>query len=125
MPGYLNQFTTGMLRRQNAASLLCRQTEAGPGINYYRLKLADADGKITYSAVVALFNKASGFRIVQVMPIGAGFRKTANCFSGGGEYRTGHFRHVGKKLSSLKASLQPGNNLIDLPVENLSREYIR
>ena len=40
----------------------------GPGINYYRLKLADADGKITYSAVVALFNKASGFRIVQVMP---------------------------------------------------------
>lgn len=94
----------------------------GPGINYYRLKLADADGKITYSAVVALFNKASGFRIVQVMPNPAQVSAKLQIASA----EVVNIELVisdmwGRKLSSLKASLQPGNNLIDLPVENLSR----
>jgi hypothetical protein len=38
------------------------------GINYYRLKTVDADGKETYSTIVALLNKTKGFEIVSLMP---------------------------------------------------------
>jgi hypothetical protein len=39
-----------------------------PGINYYRLKMADADGKVTYSTIVALLNARSGFELVNIAP---------------------------------------------------------
>jgi len=39
-----------------------------PGINYYRLKITDADGKITYSATVALLNAVKGISIISVAP---------------------------------------------------------
>ena len=38
------------------------------GTNYYRLKVTDADGKTTYSTVVALLNRSTGFEIVSLMP---------------------------------------------------------
>jgi hypothetical protein len=38
------------------------------GTNYYRLKMTDANGKITYSAAIALLNAASGFDIVGLLP---------------------------------------------------------
>ena len=38
------------------------------GTNYYRLKMTDANGKITYSAAIAILNAASGFDIVGLMP---------------------------------------------------------
>lgn len=38
------------------------------GMNYYRLKMTDADGKISYSNIVALINKQSGFEIVSIAP---------------------------------------------------------
>jgi PKD repeat protein len=39
-----------------------------PGLNYYRLKTADADGKVTYSSIIALLNRTSGFAIVGIVP---------------------------------------------------------
>jgi hypothetical protein len=38
------------------------------GMNYYRLKLQDVDGKISYSSIVALLNAFSGFEIVSIAP---------------------------------------------------------
>jgi len=38
------------------------------GMNYYRLKIVDADGKITYSTTVALLNAVKGFDIVSIAP---------------------------------------------------------
>ena len=38
------------------------------GLNYYRLKTIDMDGKIGYSNVVVLMGKAKGFEIVQLAP---------------------------------------------------------
>ncbi len=45
-------------------------TDAQPltGINYYRLKITDADGKITYSNVIALLNGAKGFELISIAP---------------------------------------------------------
>lgn len=45
-------------------------TAASPlkGMNYYRLKITDGDGHITYSTTVALLNAAKGFDIVSIAP---------------------------------------------------------
>jgi hypothetical protein len=45
-------------------------TDANPlnGMNYYRLKIVDADGKITYSTTVALLNAVKGFDIISIAP---------------------------------------------------------
>jgi Secretion system C-terminal sorting domain len=45
-------------------------TDANPlkGMNYYRLKMVDVDGKISYSSIVALLNAVKGFDIVSIAP---------------------------------------------------------
>lgn len=43
-------------------------TDPLTGMNYYRLKMADADGKISYSGIVALLNAAKGFEIMDIAP---------------------------------------------------------
>ncbi|MBK8786721.1 MAG: T9SS type A sorting domain-containing protein [Chitinophagaceae bacterium] len=45
-------------------------TDANPlkGMNYYRLKIMDADGKLTYSTTVALLQAVKGFDIISMAP---------------------------------------------------------
>jgi len=47
-----------------------RYTDANPaaGINYYRLKVTDANGKITYSSLVSLINGNNGFDVMNISP---------------------------------------------------------
>jgi hypothetical protein len=39
-----------------------------PGNNYYRLKMVDENGKITYSTIVLIINKETGFDIAGILP---------------------------------------------------------
>jgi hypothetical protein len=39
-----------------------------PGMNYYRVKMTDANGKITYTGIVALLNAVKGFDLVSIAP---------------------------------------------------------
>lgn len=39
-----------------------------PGINYYRMKMTDADGRSNYSSIIALLNNTRGFEITSVQP---------------------------------------------------------
>jgi hypothetical protein len=43
-------------------------TDPLKGMNYYRLKMIDADGKISYSGMVALLNAVKGFDIISIAP---------------------------------------------------------
>jgi len=58
----------------SATSVRCDQpfnyTDAQPSadINYYRLKIVDADGKITYSNTIALINATKGFALMNIAP---------------------------------------------------------
>ena len=38
------------------------------GINYYRLKKTEIDGQVSYSIIVAILNKESGFELVGLLP---------------------------------------------------------
>jgi hypothetical protein len=57
-----------------ATALRCQQpfnyTDDKPatGINYYRLKITDAEGKITYSSMISLINAAKGNYILNIAP---------------------------------------------------------
>jgi hypothetical protein len=57
-----------------ATALRCQQpfnyTDDKPatGINYYRLKITDAEGKITYSSMVNLIHAAKGIYILNIAP---------------------------------------------------------
>ncbi len=57
-----------------ADALRCQQpfdyTDNKPlaDINYYRLKMTDAYGKVTYSTIIAVLNKETGFDIVGLLP---------------------------------------------------------
>ncbi len=57
-----------------ADALRCLQpfdfTDTHPlsGINYYRLKVIDIDGKISYSSIVALLNAIKGYEIISLTP---------------------------------------------------------
>ena len=57
-----------------ASALRCRQpfdqTDTHPlaGVNYYRLKITDANGKVTYSSVISLINADKGFEVMNIAP---------------------------------------------------------
>jgi len=57
-----------------ADAIRCNQpfdyTDTDPlkGMNYYRLKMIDADGVISYSSIVALLNAVKGFDMVSIAP---------------------------------------------------------
>lgn len=57
-----------------ASTLRCLQpfeitdTDPLPGLNYYRLKITDLDGKISYSSIVTLVNKQRGLTILSLSP---------------------------------------------------------
>ena len=57
-----------------ATALRCQQpfdyidTQPLRGMNYYRLKMIDAGGKITYSNIIALLNAVKGFEWVNITP---------------------------------------------------------
>ncbi len=58
----------------NATAVQCQQSftyaDNNPleDINYYRLKVTDADGKITYSNIIALVNAVKGIYITSIAP---------------------------------------------------------
>lgn len=59
---------------EQATALRCRQPfsftddQPAPGVNYYRLKMTDVDGKISYSTVVTLINAMAGINIQHIAP---------------------------------------------------------
>jgi hypothetical protein len=67
-----NSFTS--ITSINADAIRCLQpfyytdNSPLPGTNYYRLKMTDADGKITYSNKVVLLNKETGFEMTGISP---------------------------------------------------------
>jgi hypothetical protein len=90
------------------------------GTNYYRLKIAGENGKITYSNVIVLFNNSTGFEIVHFLPavvmhyallnISAAQKATVNIVI---------TDIAGKQVQSIVRSLIAGNNQFVLNLQSL------
>ncbi len=62
----IGSFTASQLRCLQAFDYTDNRTLSG--MNYYRLKMIDVDGKASYSNIVALLNKETGFELVSMSP---------------------------------------------------------
>jgi len=98
-------------------------TDANPlkGMNYYRLKIVDADGKITYSTTVALLNAAKGFDIISIAPnpvVNDNFKlNVASALSGKMEIVI--FDMQGRLVNRQSFSIIAGFNSLPVNVANL------
>lgn len=91
------------------------------GINYYRLKSADVDGKVSYSNVVALLNKDKGFEIVNLAPNPVMDEATLNVTSAEKTIIEIVVSDLnGKQISKQRISLIAGNNLVPLSLRNVA-----
>lgn len=93
------------------------------GLNYYRLKMVDADGKVTYSTIIALLNRASGFDIVGIIPNPV--PKSGNAILNVTSAQKGKLQIVvtdmaGKQLLSQVQELIAGSNPIAMKLQSLS-----
>jgi hypothetical protein len=93
------------------------------GMNYYRLKIVDADGKITYSTTVALLNAVKGFDIISIAPnpVVTNNFKLNVASAQGGEMELVIFDMQGRLVNKQTLSLIAGFNSMPVNISNLSR----
>jgi hypothetical protein len=92
-----------------------------PGINYYRLKTIDIDGKIAYSNVVALLNKDKGFEIVSLAPNPVHDEATLNITSAEKSTMELVITDIhGKQISKQRVNLIAGNNQVKLELKTIA-----
>jgi len=111
-----------------ATALQCQQpfnhTDVQPaaGVNYYRLKLTDANGKVTYSSIVSLINATKGFDIRSIAPnpiVGGKFNLQVSAA------QSANMQLVitdmqGRTLQQQNASLTAGFNVVPVNVRSLA-----
>ncbi len=93
------------------------------GLNYYRLKMVDADGKVTYSTIIALLNKTSGFDIVGIIPNPV--PKAGNAILNVTSAQKGQLQIMvndmaGRQLMQQTQQLVAGSNPINLQLQGLA-----
>lgn len=115
------------IQTMNATALRCQQpfsfTDAAPlaGTNNYRIKVTDANGKISYSTIAAIINSDGGFEIVNLLPslvtsslqvnLAAAKKTTLNVVITDA---------AGRPVTKAVYSLVAGSNLLDVNVGKLA-----
>jgi hypothetical protein len=91
------------------------------GVNYYRLRVTDDNGRITYSNVVALQNGKDGFSLVSVTPNPAKTIATLSVASAkAATIQIVVTDVVGKQVLTQNATLSAGSNALPVNVANLA-----
>ena len=111
-----------------ATALQCLQpfnhTDANPaaGVNYYRLKMTDANGKVTYSSIVSLINATKGFDIRSIAPnpvVGGKFNLQVSAAQSA-TMQLVITDMQGRNLQQQNASLTAGFNVVPVNVRGLA-----
>lgn len=92
------------------------------GMNYYRLKMTDADGKVSYSNIVALLNAVKGFDIISIAPnpVVDGNFKLNVASAQAGKMDIAIFDMQGRLVNKQNLSLIAGYNNVPVNITNLS-----
>jgi hypothetical protein len=92
------------------------------GTNYYRLKMKDADGIVTYSMVVSLLNKQTGFELVKIAPVpverGNAVVEITSAQKTGAQLIVTDM--TGRKMQTATVQLIAGSNLINIDMTTLA-----
>lgn len=90
-------------------------------INYYRLKMIDADGTVKYSNIVALLNNLQGIEIVSLAPNPVKDKTILNVTSAGiSKMHINILDAAGRNVSTNEYGLTVGSNQLEMNLENLS-----
>ena len=91
------------------------------GNNFYRLKMIDVDGKITYSPTALILNGSKGLQLVGVFP---SIVKNETVLSISSEkaitFESSITNIYGRTIKKFKQVITPGSNLINMDCSNLS-----
>ena len=91
------------------------------GNNYYRLKLIDIDGKISYSPIVLLINATKGFEVVGLFPTVVKYQTTLSVSSATTTMLQTNVTDLsGKLLISNKQTIPSGSSLISIDCGKLA-----
>ncbi|MEI2748551.1 MAG: T9SS type A sorting domain-containing protein [Ferruginibacter sp.] len=113
-----------------ADEVRCRQafnyTDAAPGkgMNYYRLRVTDADGKAAYSKIIGLISETNGLSVVNIFPnpVEAASQVTLNLASA---EKTNIsivvLDKTGRVMLKKQAAVIAGSNQVAIPVEGLAK----
>jgi len=111
-----------------ATALRCQQpfdhTDTDPlkGMNYYRIKIIDSDGKITYSTTVALLNAVKGFDIISIAPnpvVNGNFKLNVTSAQAG-KMDVAIFDMQGRLVNAQTITVSAGFNSLPVHVNDLS-----
>ncbi|HEX8332006.1 MAG TPA: M43 family zinc metalloprotease [Segetibacter sp.] len=93
-----------------------------PGTNYYRLKMTEIDGNVSYSKVVTLFTKNGGIEIVSLVPTLVDKGSAILNVSASKDSKLDLFITdvQGRVIQKLTASLQSGYNNVSINLSNLA-----
>lgn len=112
---------------ENITAARCQQpflyNDASPkaGLNYYRLKITDADGKVTYSNIVAILNKLKGVEIVSLSPNPVYNTAILNVVTADATRSEIIMTDLtGRQIQKLSYNLMKGDNKIPVAVNKLS-----
>lgn len=98
-------------------------TDASPlsGVNYYRLKITDVDGKAAYSNTITLLNKEAGFAFVNIAPSVVNSTAVLNINADiNDKIQLVITDGSGKRVQIQQAVLTPGSNPIIINASKLS-----
>ncbi len=91
------------------------------GVNYYRLKMIDKDGKITYSRTVAVMNNVNGLLLTSLMPTVVNNSATLTISSSGQQKITIVIVDMqGRIMKREDLVAMPGNTGIQLSMDRLA-----
>ena len=120
------------IKKITADALACLQpfeytdNDPLPGYNYYRLKMMDVDGKITYSKKVVLLNSKIGIDITAAFPAMANNNAVL-------QINTAQKTQLaiviidctGRTVQKISCALQTGNNTVQLDLSKLAAGVYR
>jgi hypothetical protein len=110
-----------------ADALRCQQpfnyTDIDPatGMNYYRLKMVDANGKVSYSTMIGILNATKGFDIVNLVPNLVTANAVLNVSAAQKTQMDIVIRDMaGKQLQKIRYNLVAGSNQFTMNLGNLN-----
>lgn len=110
-----------------ASSLRCLQpfnyTDASPvsGINYYRIRVTDADGNSKFSNIIPILNRDRGFDIVSMMPNPVAAKAVLNIASAAkGNMQIVITDASGRRMDNRSVILVAGSNQVTLDLSGLA-----
>jgi hypothetical protein len=104
-----------------ATSIYFDDNQLLPATNYYRLKMTDVNGKISYSIIIALINNKTGFDMVSVLPTIVSSNAILNVSSAQKTKIDVVITDIsGRKVQQMKYTINAGSSQVALNLVKLS-----